>query len=148
MDDYILNYSKKGVVLLMKKIVLSVIIGGVLVANTYTDVKTKLMWQDNIEAKTVQKDWQESMDYCENLTLSGFKNWRLPNHMELVGISDKTKISPAIKKGFKNVISDAYWSSSTLMNMHAWGVTFYDGDDNYDYDQTYKHYVRCVRDSK
>lgn len=118
-------------------------------ANTFNDSKNKLMWQDDVEAKTVQKDWQGAIDYCENLTLAGFKDWRLPKHTELRSITDKTQYNPAIKKGFKNVVSDVYWSSSkdASGNGNVWYVDFKSGCSgpiiNYS-----GHYVRCVRDSK
>jgi hypothetical protein len=134
---------------MIKKIAISIVFSGILVANTFTDSKRKLMWQDNAEAKTVQKDWQGAIDYCENLSLAGFKDWRLPKHNELRGITDKTKIDPAIKKGFKNVVSDFYWSSSSTVYTSdgAWNVNFKAGNDYYA-GKSDNYYVRCVRDSK
>jgi len=132
----------------MKKIVLSIALGAVLLANTVTDSTTGLMWQDDNDAKTVKKDWQGSIDYCENLSFSGYSDWRLPSRLELLSIADKTKTNPAIKEGFQNVVSDYYWSSSSYVNLsnYAWRVLFDDGDDSANRKGN-NYYVRCVRDS-
>ncbi len=113
------------------------------------DGKSSLMWQDNGEVIAVKKDWQGARDHCQNLSFSGYSDWRLPDINELYSITDDTRANPAIRSGFENVVSDGYWSSSSEVNDSnvAWGVSFSDGGDgNY-----YKHgnlYVRCVRDSK
>lgn len=46
------------------------------------DVTNKLMWQDNAEIKGDEHDVQSAINYCENLTLSGHNDWRLPNANE------------------------------------------------------------------
>ena len=112
------------------------------------DSATHLMWQDNEDAKTVEKSWIEAIEYCENLTLTGFDDWRLPNIRELKSIIDLNKVDPAIVDGFVNSASSNYWSSSTHKSYtsYAWGVYFYYG---YDYwrNKDYSYYVRCVRDN-
>ena len=42
------------------------------------DTDTKLMWQDDADTSTVQKDWQGAKDYCSKLSLGGYHDWRLP----------------------------------------------------------------------
>ena len=41
-----------------------------------TDSTTALQWQDN---EVVFRSWDESIDYCEALSLNGHNDWRLPN---------------------------------------------------------------------
>ena len=53
---------------------------------TVTDPGTGLMWQR--EPTTTSMSWERSMEYCENLSLSGFTDWRLPTIKELVSIVD------------------------------------------------------------
>ena len=113
------------------------------------DTKRKLMWQDNIDARSLKGSWEATINHCKNLNFAGFDDWRLPSRMELLSITDKTKANPAIQDGFQNVVSDYYWSSSPFVSVSsgAWYVYFYGGDGYYDYKSS-SYYVRCVRDSK
>ncbi len=127
-----------------------------------TDNVTNLMWQDN---ESVQKKWVTQVNYdagnysdtsgdtattyCTNLALGGHNDWRLPTIEELVYITDKGRVNPAIDPEFENVSSSVYWSSTTNVDYTgaAWDVYFNYGGDNHDY----KHnaaYVRCVRDGQ
>ena len=113
------------------------------------DTKRKLMWQDNIDARSLKGSWEATINHCKNLNFAEFDDWRLPSRMELLSITDKTKANPAIQDGFQNVVSDSYWSSSPYVSgsSDAWGVFFSYGYDYYDGKST-SNYVRCVRDSK
>ena len=115
-------------------------------ADTFTDAKTGLTWQDNIASATVEKNWNDAKEYCRNLNLDGYSDWRLPSIKELQSIVDITKYDPAIKSGFKHIASNFYWSSSPNVSdsSSAWRVDFNDGYAYY-YDKSYKGYVRCVR---
>jgi len=110
------------------------------------DLDRHLMWQDNSEAKSVKKSWQGAKEYCRNLNLAGYSDWRLPTLSELITISDITRYNPAIAKEFKNVRSSYYWSSSSYVynSRGAWLLNFKDGDYDGDY-KDYYYYVRCVR---
>jgi len=111
-----------------------------------TDSKTGLQWQDNEEAETVKKTWIEAINYCENLTLGDFNDWRLPNFNELYFLADRSKSKPAISSVFQSVVSDGYWSSSTVVfdKDHESGIYFYNGGDYWG-DKSDSDYVRCVR---
>lgn len=115
---------------------------------TVYDPTTKLMWQDNSEVKNNAKNWQDAMSYCDNLTLGGYSDWRLPDIKELLSITDVTRYDPVIKSGFKNVRTDGYWSGSIYAkdSDDAWYVHF---DRGYEepYTKGYNFLVRCVRDS-
>jgi hypothetical protein len=52
----------------------------------WTDSTTGLKWtrSDN----NADLDFDQAVDYCKNLNLGGFSNWRLPEIEELKGISD------------------------------------------------------------
>ncbi len=114
-------------------------------ADTFTDKTTGLTWQDNSASKTVQKTWSGAKEYCENLTLGGYDDWRLPSIRELQSIVNMRYV-PAIKSGFKNAASSDYWSSSEIVpgTSGAWGVNFGNGIRNY-ISKSKKNYVRCVR---
>jgi hypothetical protein len=115
-------------------------------ANTVYDASTGLRWQDDSDAKTLKRDWKGAKSYCENLTLDGYRDWRLPSIKELQSIVDITKYDPAIKAGFSNTASSWYWSASPHVDndSYAWIVRFHDGGTGYN-SKTYKYYVRCVR---
>ena len=104
-----------------------------------------LMWQDNEDAKTIQRDWTGAKEYCEDLTLGGLYDWRLPNIDELKSIVDEDR-SPTIKKEFRNTASSHYWSSTTHAGVtdYAWSLYFRYGYQD-GYVKTGNNYVRCVR---
>ncbi len=137
-----------------KSILLSLALVGMLSADcvsngdeTVTCSDTKLMWQDDSDVGSVSKTWKKAIEYCEDLGLAGYDDWRLPNIRELKSITERTKkINPSIKDGFTKVSDDGYWSSTTDLSdtSGAWNVGFDDGDDGWDYKSG--HYsVRCVR---
>ncbi len=113
------------------------------------DTTTCLMWQDDNASKSVTKTWQEAIDHCEDMSLAGHDDWRLPNFNELYSIGDRSTYNPAIKDAFENVSSSYYWSSTTLVDYtnYAWYVAFKNGND-YDNLKNYGYYVRCVRDGQ
>ncbi len=135
-----------------------------------TDNATGLMWQDNVDVESVKKQWltdenyntcsndtnssacfdtsgDTAATYCENLTLGGYDDWRLPTQDELKTIVDIGKSDPAIDSAFTNVASAGYWSSSSVLSYpyYAWGVLFFlNGHDAWTFKDD-NYYVRCVR---
>ena len=47
---------------------------------TYLDVSAELVWQSTPPSSM---EWQESMDYCADLSWGGYDDWALPNIDEL-----------------------------------------------------------------
>jgi len=120
---------------------------------TVTDKYTSLMWQqdtapDRINNRTVYYNWQEALSYCENLTLAGYSDWRLPNVNELQSLVDYTSYNPSINEVYFPITpSVSFWSSTTDVVWAAWNVSFYDGSvsgSGSDKLNPY-NYVRCVR---
>lgn len=104
------------------------------------DTDTKQMWQDNSDAKKLLKEWSGAMEYCENLSLAGFNDWKLP--------SDETlKTLSVHKKLLRNGMNSYYWSSSSVEHFEnlAWGVSFNAEGYSYTDAKIYEGYVRCVR---
>lgn len=56
---------------------------------TISDFATGLMWQKTDSAKGL--DWQGALSYAENLSLSAYDDWRLPNAKELQSIIDYSR---------------------------------------------------------
>ena len=86
---------------------------------TVVDLKRNLVWQDDESATRVNTNWQEAINYCQNLNLGEYSDWRLPSHKELLSIVDKSKSDPAMKSDFKNVTADSYWSSTPYASSAA-----------------------------
>lgn len=112
-----------------------------------TDSGTGIMWQDNIEAASLQKDYSGAKKYCEDLALDGYDDWYLPTAAQLLTITDKEKFNPSIRKGFKNTASEDYWSSSihAAHQERVWYVHFgYGFSSDYGSKEINRH-VRCAR---
>lgn len=112
---------------------------------TVTDNSTGLMWQQQDDNQ--QRNWEDALEYCENLVLAGHADWRLPNIREIESITDDTRSNPAIDSAvFPGTKSSRYRSSSTSSNRpdNAWSVNFGNGDVNSNF-KSNSYYVRCVR---
>jgi Protein of unknown function (DUF1566) len=71
---------------------------------TVSDNATGLMWQKADDGNG--RDWEDSLEYAENLELATYSDWRLPNAKELQSIVDysrspQTTQSPAIDPVFE-----------------------------------------------
>ncbi|MCP4229880.1 MAG: DUF1566 domain-containing protein [bacterium] len=79
---------------------------------TVTDAATGLMWQQSDDG--VGRNWEEALDYAEDLDYAGHSDWRLPNAKELQIIVDYSRNDPAINPIFTMVDEDGfYWVSTT-----------------------------------
>ncbi|KAA3645548.1 MAG: DUF1566 domain-containing protein [Chloroflexi bacterium] len=95
---------------------------------TITDAATGLTWMQDDNGSGM--DWEEALNYCENLDYAGYDDWRLPNAKELQSIVDysrspDTSNSAAIDPlfGVSSITNEAgqtdypaYWSSTTHAN--------------------------------
>jgi len=84
---------------------------------TVTDTATGLMWQKGTVCDRVR--WEEAIRYCENLSLDGYDDWRLPNINELLSLVDYNSYMPTIDILFfpDTLSSDFYWSSTTCLEI-------------------------------
>ena len=113
------------------------------------DNTTGLQWQDDYSDNgdnIKSTKWTDAIAYCEDLTLGGHSDWRLPNNKELQSIVDYGKYHPSIDTVFTNTASYDYWSSTTRASYtdSAWSVHFYSGNTVSDL-KSYSSHVRCVR---
>ncbi|MBO4698843.1 DUF1566 domain-containing protein [bacterium] len=113
------------------------------------DSVTGFMWQGTDPS---QKTWSEALQYCENLTYAGYRDWRLPNINELASLVSYEQSNPASE--FPDMPASYFWSSTFDAydsTNKAWGINFKNGDLTYkkklddwtNFDGSYL--VRCVR---
>ncbi len=95
---------------------------------TITDQATGLMWSQKDSGKGM--NWQEALEYAENLSYAGHDDWRLPNAKELQHLVDYSRSpdttgSAAIDPIFQTtaITNEAgkkdypyYWTSTTHMD--------------------------------
>jgi hypothetical protein len=128
-------------------------------SETVADAKTGLMWQRVLPA-TYQGcsgmaggtladscTWGEAKNYCANLDLAGFQDWRLPSITELESLIKDDVINPAIDSvAFPDTPSVEFWTFSPYAGAsgNAWGVGFGDGLSGNDLTSNAWR-VRCVR---
>jgi hypothetical protein len=98
--------------------------------DTMTDNLTGLMWTKN--ADLPEMTWQEALDYCNNLNLAGYSDWRLPNLNELESLfnaGEPDDLDWLRTQGFTmpNVLNSWYWSSTPASPEYGWAVMFWDG---------------------
>ena len=92
---------------------------------TVTDNNTGLMWQQ--VPSTSNFTWQEAVDYCDDLELSGYDDWRIPNLKELFSISDFNTGWPYIDTDYFNLASgevtkdEQFWSSNYYVGVTVEG---------------------------
>jgi hypothetical protein len=117
---------------------------------TVTDHAAGLIWQ---QGESEMKDWETACSYCENLSLAGQSDWRLPNIEELKTIVDYDKYDPAINTAyfidFPKVKHSYYWSSTVHSDLtyYAGAILFFSGGVFYGY-KGGDHFARCVRGGK
>ncbi len=65
---------------------------------TITDRVANLMWIQETDAN--KRDWEASIQYCEDLVFAGHDDWKLPSNKELASTVDLRKQKPAIDTNF------------------------------------------------
>ena len=112
---------------------------------TITDLATGLMWLQDDSGYGME--WQDALEYCEDLAFAGHTDWRLPDAKELQSIVDYTRMPDATDNttpsiagaaidtdffkitSFENYNGDEdwgfYWSGSTHKSSNGnggWGA--------------------------
>lgn len=84
---------------------------------TVTDLNTRLMWQEIPSSEGF--NWEDANEYCENLELGGYNDWRMPTAKELYSISDFSSGWPYLDTNYFSLVnndyvdkSEQYWSSN------------------------------------
>lgn len=115
------------------------------------DEITGLVWQRHVDSGPGEGGgfvWPMAVSHCDELSLAGFSDWRLPTRIELVSLVDFTRAEPAIDaEAFPETPTTWTWSQSLAKDPpnFAWYVNFFYGYTNSN-DRVYSQQVRCVRD--
>ena len=123
---------------------------------TVTDTCSGLMWFDvtadlngdgRIDSTNDGRDslnWQDAIDYCEDLEFAGHSDWRLPTILELSTILDnRVRWTRAVNPAINPIGGDSrqhHWSSTTYKanSSEAWRLRFqaYSGNSGERFQQT------------
>ncbi len=107
-----------------------------------TDTATGLMWMKSDQGAL--KNWTDALSHCEDLTLGGYSDWRLPDIKELESLIDLDQTDPCIDPVFA-CHSTSYWSSSPFALFNdAWRIDFKNAVLSRTGMET-PFYIRCVR---
>ncbi len=77
---------------------------------TVIDQSSQLMWQQTDSGKPM--DWQEALNYAENLVFAGHDDWRLPNAKELQYLVDYSRAPDSSN----SAAIDPVFETSTITN--------------------------------
>jgi len=78
---------------------------------TVTQRNGCLMWQ---KRTAISMRWDEAVSYCQNLSLAGYSNWRLPTESELLYIFDHNQSGPPyINTNYFPDTRSNYWTSES-----------------------------------
>ena len=62
----------------------------------WVDLSTRLMWAAKDNGRDVK--WKKAVQYCRDMRLAGYSDWRLATLPELEGIYDKTAVAPGLAR--------------------------------------------------
>ncbi len=112
------------------------------------DTETNLLWQDDYESASLLMSWYQAVDYCGDLVLGAYDDWKLPDLKQLESIVDKSN-TPTIYNAFVNLANDEYkyyWSATEVNQYYAWDIPFgYGYASPWGEKDSSNIYVRCVR---
>lgn len=90
------------------------------------DLNTGLMWQKIPISQDFS--WADAADYCNNLVLGGYNDWRLPSCKELYSISNFEAGWPYIDTSYFKLVNNTvmtkdeqYWTSNLYVGVTAEG---------------------------
>ena len=112
---------------------------------TITDKSTGLMWVQEIDGTA--RTWHQALAFCEDLTVAGYDDWRLPSYKELASIMDYSRSWPALTtQFFTNVSSERHlWTSTSPWSSSACRFYSCNGESGSETKTNGSSYVFAVR---
>ncbi len=109
------------------------------------DSTNNIVWQDDSNVNNSTIYWSSAYTQCQDLTLAGYNDWRIPDIHELYYILDRSN-SPKIDSIFQNTpIDDGYWVNNYKSGDYSW-VDFSNAKGNITNIMDFpKKHIRCVR---
>ena len=88
----------------------------------WKDSATGLTWAVKDNGSNINQT--QASEYCDNLDLGGFQDWRLPTIDELEGLYDSSVSKPYKAKGPIELSEPSIWSSTTNNSGEVWSFYF------------------------
>jgi len=133
----------------MKKVVLFVLFSLLITANAGDRVVQQsgtlnIMWEDKVTTET--NGYNNGKNYCDNLVLGGYDDWRFPLPIELDFLTDKVNKRPLFS--FQNMINswDHITNTARFTSSYdyIWSMNFNEAYLDFSFDYI-KAVIRCVR---
>ncbi len=119
-----------------------------------SDLTTGYQWHRDHANPNIVTSWKEALAFCEESSIGGHTDWKLPDVKELDTIVDRTGTTPPFINDLFNAESTSYWTSTTDISFPpgAWRIHFESGNVMpYMYKAWFMDpaedpgYVRCMR---
>ena len=107
--------------------------------DTITDTTTGFMWGKILPS---QLTFDDSATTCQNLTIAGYSDWRMPTRQELRTLVRFDRFNPA--SDLFDQPSDWFWTNESFGKTESWAIYFYYGKA-YARIQSNAYFVRPVR---
>ena len=108
-----------------------------------SEAKSNLDWSDDNSILSQKITWEESIAYCDGLTLGGYSDWRLPNINEWYTLSTYDNSASQYPNVFVNIVNgEKYWSSTTTEFQPLFTIT-----TTYDYNEVWLYRPSVGADS-
>jgi len=112
--------------------------------NTIIDNENEIAWQTTLSNKKM--NLQEAKEYCLNLDLAFYNDWKIPTINELSTIINLKKYKPATDtKLFPNTKSFFYWSISPTDIQNQYKTVDFNYGDILPKNSNIFSHIRCVR---
>ena len=115
-----------------------------LTTGVYLDKKTSLLWSSRDNGRDI--DWRRAAEYCSQLELAGFKDWRLPSLPELEDFMDPMSNNMYSVPAQVGLSACCVWSSTARDEVSAWNFNYrFSKKFSASKTHTYDLRVLCVR---